>query len=178
MPVFRAQPAGNLIKNNWPTSSIASRENTDITQMNGCEALTVRRFSWVKLLNLSVPLFFFVFPSPGVGNNVLHALERIVQCSGNKTSTSTENDTTYWGTREKRAEVGKSEVHLRHSRHPKWLSAGVSAASTSWTQSERKTDNRGDYLTVQRATLFCHQKKKVRVQRPPCQTGEWVGHQL
>ena len=33
-------------------------------------------------------------------------------------------------------------AHPRHSRHPEWLSAGVSAASTSWTRSERGTEDR------------------------------------
>lgn len=53
-------------------------------------------------------------------------------------------------------------VHLRRSRHPKWLSAGVSAASTSWTQSEREADDRTDYPTVQRAMLF---KQSPQVQK-------------
>lgn len=50
-------------------------------------------------------------------------------------------------------------THLRHSRHPKWLSVGVSAASTSWTQSERTTT---DYPTVQRTMLFKQSVNPVR----------------
>lgn len=39
-------------------------------------------------------------------------------------------------------------VYLRHNRRPELLSAGASAASTSWIQSERQQEDRTGYTTV------------------------------
>lgn len=36
------------------------------------------------------------------------------------------------------AERAKVKLYLRRSRHPEWLSAGASAASSSWPQSDSK----------------------------------------
>lgn len=171
MPVFRAQPAGNLIKT---TGRLPVRRLVKIqtsrwwTAVKPWQPLDPVEWSyWIFPFHYSSLLCYFPFPD--VGNNVLNILE-MIKLSDVPVTKQAHQQKMARPTEEPQSNTQKSEslkVHLHHSRHPKWLSAGVSAASTSWTQSERKTDDRGDYITVQRATLFCHQKKGGSATTPP-----------